>query len=555
MIRNTTFLILSFFFFLCTQIVLGAEKLTFSLEKIVIHVNSIDSYHTTNYFEGANETDSEQRFYFSIVETETLLSKQGSFTVNGKTKRVNFESNLTISTISWGNVFNGVRTYSFLVPPNSLFKFEYQTAATETIFLSAINKSGDNDATDFFYDITLPENLEVSLRHRTDKKTGHFVITNQDFQTDEERIYFLVHPKGMEPNTYFTNWFIRKTENHEGVDPSLLPEKLRILGAKGKSKELAQACFEYVQTTIQYLDIENGLNAFIPRQANQTIKNKYGDCKDMAMLLNQLLHHFGFESYLSISKTSIKKDTYDFPSIAMANHMIVSLILDNQIYFLDCTEQECLFGDPSTQIIGTEAFLIDKKQDPYQKVPETLLFQPKLSLDYQFFMNENNQPAYRLKITFEEKFALLFRHMNQYNSTDEKTKKIIEYLIPCAHKIDSAFTSNHEASIYISCNLPASYYNVVNNQQYIDLKFMPEISKLMTIAYNNDSALFAADFSFSFDHLKFKSGFETTKNIDFQINNTQSKFDLHLTKENSGSKGILVNYWKTYILKPATYLP
>jgi hypothetical protein len=566
MIKNTTHLILVLASFFAGKELYGADRmppialamaqeLKFSLEKTVVTVNPAGSYQSSNYFEGSNETSTDQRFYFSISETEKLVSKQGTFTINGRAQKIKFESNLTVSSINWGSVFNGIRTYSFSVPANCLFKFDYQTTATELIFLTDIFKGGINDADDFSYEITLPENMEASFRHRADKRSGHFVITNQDFLTDEERMYFLIHPKGMEPNAYFNDWFVQKIKDHGSLNQEYLPENIRNLAKKGKSLELAQACYEYVQENIVYLDIENGLNALIPRQANQTILNKYGDCKDMAMLLHQMYQAFGFESYLSVSKTSVKKDIYDFPSIAMANHMIVSLVWENKIIYLDGTEKQCLFGDPSMQILGTEAFLLQKKENPYQHVPETLLFQPRVTFDYEFYLNASNQPAYRLKMNFREKFALVFVHLYNYNDNSESMRKVVNYLIPYAHKIDSSFTDKHQTSIYVSCDLPKSYFNAVNDQQYIDLKCLPELNKLMHVVYNGDSARFAADFNFSFNHLKFKSGFDTSKNIDFETATTQSKFNMHLTKENSGSKGALINYWKTYILKPATYQP
>lgn len=553
MIRHTTFLTL----FICTvfwsNFLFGADGLKFSLEKTVVQVNSIDSYQTSNYFEGSNETGSEQRFYFSVIETESLLSKQGSFTINGKSKKINFESNLSVSTMNWSSVFNGLRIYSFSVPANCFFKFEYHTQAQETIFLSNIQKSGINKASDFFYEMTLPANLEASFRHHEEKKSGHFILTNQDFLPGEERLFFLIHPKGAEPNTYFNDWFIKKTQNHDKLNTDYLPENLKALAGKGKSLDLAKACYEYVQSNIAYLDIENGLNALVPRQANETIRNKYGDCKDMAMLLHQLFQAFGFESYLAISKTSTKKDRYDFPSIAMANHMIVTLVWDNQFYFLDCTEKACLFGDPSLQILGTEAFLIQKKQ--YLDVPETLRFEPKLAFDYQFYLHEGKQPAYHLKMTFQEKFAMLFQRLNNLNDNSSSTQKVLNYLIPYAHQVDSSFTDQHQTTIYVSSVLPASYYNMVNNQQYIDLKCLPEMTRLMQVVYYDDSASFAADFTWTFDHLKFKPGFDAGKNISISQTGTQTAFNMHLTKENSGSRGNLVNYWKTYLLKPATFQP
>lgn len=552
MIRNATFLILLTISFFCSQSVFGAKGLKFSLEKTVVLVNSIDSYQTSNYFEGSNETDVQQRFYFSVIETEKLVSKQASVIVDGKTKKINLESNFTVLTINWGSVFNGIRTYSFTIPPHCIFKVEYQTSAQETIFLSDIEKSGVHEAEDFFYDVTLPANLEASFRHRTEKKSGRFVITNQDFKENEERMYFLIHPKGSDPNAYFTNWFIKKTENHEALNTSALPQDLIELSKKGKSLELAKACFSFVKDNIQYLDIENGLNALVPRQANQTLQNKYGDCKDMSMLLHQLLKTFGFESYMSISKTSSKKDTYDFPSIAMANHMIVSLVWENKLYFLDCTEQECLFGDPSMQILGTETFLIGKKEQQYQPVPATLQFQPKLLLEYRFYLNDQTKkPAYQLKMSFREKFSLVLRHMNQYGNVQEKTGKIIDYLVPYAHTVDSMQSTEHETSFLISSDLPASYFNLINNQYYIDLKCLPELTRMMEITYTNDSALFNADFQLTFKQLKFKQVFDPSKGIDLQTNNTESTYTLHLTPENSGKKGPLANYWKTYLLKPA----
>lgn len=540
---------------ICTQFSLGAERLQFSLEKTLVKVHSIDAYESANYFEGSNDTDQEQRFYFSVIETETLLSKQGTFTVNGKTKKINFESNFTVSTINWSSVFNGVRTYSFLIPAHSLFQFEYHTSASETIFLTDIFKNGIHEADQFFYEVLLPENLEVSFRHRPEKKSGQFVVTNQDFKEGEDRLYFLVHPAGIEPDRYFNDWFVRKTQGHEKLRVELLPETLRNLAQKGPSLELAQMCYEYVQNNILYLDIENGLNALIPRQANQTLVNKYGDCKDMSMLLHQMLQSFGFESYLTISKTSSKKDAYDFPSIGMANHMIVSLVWEDKLYFLDGTEKECLFGDPSLQILGTEAFLISKRLDQYQHVPEMLFFQPKLSLDYHFYLNEKSQPAYRLKLVFKEKFAHVFRYLNDFNQTDEKTQKVISYLIPYDHQIDSSFLDLHEKTLYVSCNLPTAYYNVVNNQQYIDLRCLPDVTKLIEVTYRSDSARFAADFEFTFNNLKFKPGFDTGKQIDLQTTDKRTAFNLHLTKDNSGSKGFLITYWKTYLLKPAILQP
>ncbi|MNE61425.1 hypothetical protein D3C80_1566400 [compost metagenome] len=74
---------------------------------------------------------------------------------------------------------------------------------------------------------------------------------------------------------------------------------------------------------------------------------------------------------------------------------------------------------------------------------------------------------------------------------------------------------------------------------------------MMEVAYNNDSARFNADFQITFNQLKFKQTFDPSKGIDLETNGTENKYILHLTPENTGKKGPLTNYWKTYLLKPA----
>ena len=108
MIKNTTHLILILASLFAGNEIYGAEELKFSLEKTVVSVNSLGSYQSSNYFEGSNETSTSKTFYFSISETEKLISKQGTFTINGRAQKIKFESNLTVSSINWGSVFNAV---------------------------------------------------------------------------------------------------------------------------------------------------------------------------------------------------------------------------------------------------------------------------------------------------------------------------------------------------------------------------------------------------------------------------------------------------------------
>jgi transglutaminase-like putative cysteine protease/tetratricopeptide (TPR) repeat protein len=79
-----------------------------------------------------------------------------------------------------------------------------------------------------------------------------------------------------------------------------------------------------VRESISYTAIEFGARAIIPNHAAATLANRYGDCKDQAVLLQQLLVAAGIPSHLCLinSRGAIHRD---FPCLSQFDHMIVAL--------------------------------------------------------------------------------------------------------------------------------------------------------------------------------------------------------------------------------------
>lgn len=524
-------------------------------EYTVIRVTSTQAYSATTTIRGKNQTNNEQRVYFTLNETEHLDSKAGTYVLNGKKRTFNFDHNFSVSTINWHSVFNGLRTYSLAIPPQADFEFTYTLSGTETLFLTDVRKTGNHHSTYNSVEIHLPDDLEITVRGREQQYTGQLFITDTFFLPDETRIFYLIHPKNTDPDAYFQDWFLTNFREQQALDETRIPQELELLARKGKTSELAAACFQYVQNTIQYLDIENGLNAIIPREANQTLQNKYGDCKDMAMLLHQLLKHFGFESYLSISRTSDRQETYNFPSLALANHMIVTLVWEGQNIFLDATESNCLFGDPSIQIMGTEAFLIERREKPYVRVPMTLQHESGIRFHYSFYTNANQEPCYRLQMTFREKFARIFDYLNQSNAAAEKIQELTSFLIPYSHTIDSTRQTEHQTTLFISAVLPGSYYNKIGTKCYIDLKTLPDLIQVLRLAYGQDYALFPAPFEVELDHLRAKQLPEEPENFQVIIGEQHTSLRLYMNTSDTQSSNQLPRLWKTFTSKPAILAP
>ncbi len=116
--------------------------------------------------------------------------------------------------------------------------------------------------------------------------------------------------------------------------------------------------YDWVQKNIKYVAFEQGPNGFIPRPAEKILNNKYGDCKDKANLLINMLNHAKIPSYYTWVGTRSKPYSYDqLPSPHVDNHMITTLKLNGRWLFLDPTALALEYNFPSAFIQGKEALI------------------------------------------------------------------------------------------------------------------------------------------------------------------------------------------------------
>ena len=136
-------------------------------------------------------------------------------------------------------------------------------------------------------------------------------------------------------------------------------------------REKAEAIFNWVQDNITYVAFEDGLGGFIPRGASSVCDKRYGDCKDMANLLFEMLSHAGIESYRTWIGTRDRPYSYfEVPTPMVDNHMINTVVIDNDTIFLDATDSYVPFGMPSA-FTQTKEALLGLNKDSYKviKVP------------------------------------------------------------------------------------------------------------------------------------------------------------------------------------------
>ena len=125
----------------------------------------------------------------------------------------------------------------------------------------------------------------------------------------------------------------------------------------------------YVQTQCSYRAIEFGRRAQVPARAGETLRHHYGDCKDQAVLLRELLALGGIEAHLALASTAGAVRT-NLPSLDQFNHMLVYVPGPDAPLYIDTTARAAdPFLTPLWALGGSQIFVLDPKAPRFVPVP------------------------------------------------------------------------------------------------------------------------------------------------------------------------------------------
>ena len=125
----------------------------------------------------------------------------------------------------------------------------------------------------------------------------------------------------------------------------------------------------WVQDEIRYEAIEFGRRAYIPKTARETMRDRYGDCKDHAVLLYSLLKASGFDASLALVNLS-QQVLPELPNTDQFDHMIVSVDTGEGRVFIDATDKDLRLGQlPPRSMAGN--FALELRDSPALiRIPE-----------------------------------------------------------------------------------------------------------------------------------------------------------------------------------------
>lgn len=138
-------------------------------------------------------------------------------------------------------------------------------------------------------------------------------------------------------------WWKSLYQDRIELDESIKEKVAEIVKDASTRDEKTKAIYEWVAQNIRYVALEYGEGGFKPHKVREVFKNRYGDCKDQALLLVSMLNYMGIEAYPVLIGVNRRLLDEDIPMIQF-NHAIVAAKIGDSLNFLDPTQETCSYG-------------------------------------------------------------------------------------------------------------------------------------------------------------------------------------------------------------------
>ena len=194
--------------------------------------------------------------------------------------------------------------------------------------------------------------------------------------------------------------------------------------------EAVKAIVNFVRHDIRYRDVRFGGHSLIPQTAEVTLKERRGDCKDMALLLKEMLATIGVKSYLTAIHLT-EEGFSQLPTIQQFNHMILYVPKQDRIdeMWIDATDKTGNDRPVPLDMEGKVALIIDGENS---RVTQTPILEDnqehKISIDHRLFIGRDGVSEFRDSVTLEGKFASAIRNKFYGREVKEQEKLMEDFM-------------------------------------------------------------------------------------------------------------------------------
>lgn len=139
----------------------------------------------------------------------------------------------------------------------------------------------------------------------------------------------------------------------------------------GSALAIATRMTAELHKQIRYTGVEFGESEIVPHSPEETLKRKYGDCKDKASLLVAMLRAAGLKASVALLDAEFGTDVdRELPGLGVFNHAIVYLAGEQPLW-IDATSAETRVGQLPTMDQGRLALIADSGTTSLVPTPQS----------------------------------------------------------------------------------------------------------------------------------------------------------------------------------------
>ena len=241
----------------------------------------------------------------------------------------------------------------------------------------------------------------------------------------EQAAHLMFSPIGVSRWEDIGKWFLELAEDRIRPNDEIRKIVREITEETSSRKEKLERIYDFVREKIRYVAIEIGIGGYQPHAAEDILKNRYGDCKDMVALIVAMANAAGIDVYPVLISTwqNGKVDT-TLVSQAYFNHAIAHTILpDSTELWMDATHKSTGFGDLPWYDQNRLAFVIQSKEKSrFQRTPASEAIDNLMHRKWKLALDSTGCIAGSVKLTYtgtpasEERLNIRFMHPKEFES-------------------------------------------------------------------------------------------------------------------------------------------